>query len=330
MDGFLATMMNHPTNCRRLRSRCFHSQSRRMTVLSVLLLLLAISSRPCLCQPYGSDDYDDYVKEVLNEDYRSDEDYEDPYMTDADDEKRQAKMKQQEDAAKEQARLEMERLAAQREAQFEAELNRMSQEKQKAAQKQKQQDAKMVARVLKADAKEDYYGVLGLYFWDLRIPPISLVSWIPSFNFLWKKKTKKKKDDKKDKDTTKATKHKFTKYLSFPGMDLFPMTPSKIKRAYRTRAMATHPDKNRDGRAHQAFVAVENAASILSDDKLRTEYNAQLRLKRQAQRQFVTDTFHKIVIDGFWKGTIQRTCVMLRIMLGPFALPALLLGSLIV
>ena len=58
--------------------------------------------------------------------------------------------------------------------------------------------------------------------------------------------------------------------------------------------MLTHPDKNRDGRAGEAFIAVENSASILSDEGLREKYDAQIRIARSKNR----DKVKKIVGDG--------------------------------
>ncbi|OEU08798.1 heat shock protein DnaJ, partial [Fragilariopsis cylindrus CCMP1102] len=46
-----------------------------------------------------------------------------------------------------------------------------------------------------------------------------------------------------------------------------------IRKQFRTRAMQIHPDKNNDGRAQEAFIAVENAASILSDKQQRNIYD---------------------------------------------------------
>jgi hypothetical protein len=42
--------------------------------------------------------------------------------------------------------------------------------------------------------------------------------------------------------------------FNIPGLTLKETTAKDIKRAYRIRAMLVHPDKNRDGRAQEAFL----------------------------------------------------------------------------
>ena len=99
-----------------------------------------------------------------------------------------------------------------------------------------------------------------------------------------------------------------------------------IRKAYRTRAMAVHPDKNKDGRAQEAFILVEESASTLSDNHLRQEYDKQLQLsrreKRQSQMQLVSGVLNSVqsTIAGIWKAT--------RVLLGPFATPVIILGLL--
>lgn len=51
--------------------------------------------------------------------------------------------------------------------------------------------------------------------------------------------------------------------------------------------MAVHPDKNRDGRANEAFIAVENSASILTDKQSSKEYDQQMREYYQQRRQHI-------------------------------------------
>eukprot|EP00536_Pseudo-nitzschia_multiseries_P017558 jgi/Psemu1/225533/e_gw1.1625.10.1 len=49
---------------------------------------------------------------------------------------------------------------------------------------------------------------------------------------------------------------------------------SMIKKAYFSKAKDIHPDKNRDDpKAHEQFVELQEAYSVLSDDNKRAEYN---------------------------------------------------------
>eukprot|EP00568_Trieres_chinensis_P014085 CAMPEP_0183327014 /NCGR_PEP_ID=MMETSP0160_2-20130417/83541_1 /TAXON_ID=2839 ORGANISM="Odontella Sinensis, Strain Grunow 1884" /NCGR_SAMPLE_ID=MMETSP0160_2 /ASSEMBLY_ACC=CAM_ASM_000250 /LENGTH=221 /DNA_ID=CAMNT_0025495123 /DNA_START=21 /DNA_END=686 /DNA_ORIENTATION=+ len=50
---------------------------------------------------------------------------------------------------------------------------------------------------------------------------------------------------------------------------LFQITSRDVKKAYRNAVRSVHPDKNRDGRANEAFRAVEDSAAILGDEKAR-------------------------------------------------------------
>jgi hypothetical protein len=166
----------------------------------------------------------------------------------------------------------------------------------KNAKKQKQKDAKIVKQVIKAAKNEDHYGVLGLRNWEVNINPWS-ISLGP-------------------------------KKLTVPGFKLFHISPSKIRKAFRKRSMTVHPDKNRDGRANEAFVAVENSASILSDDKLREEYDKKLLKLRLQQRQKVSRVTGDIADIGY--RALSRAIRVFRSVLGPFALPAFILGALVI
>ncbi|KAF9420580.1 hypothetical protein BGZ94_009092 [Podila epigama] len=50
-------------------------------------------------------------------------------------------------------------------------------------------------------------------------------------------------------------------------------TPSLIKKNYRALALQNHPDKNPDPEAHAKFQKISEAYQILSDPKLRSDYN---------------------------------------------------------
>jgi len=101
----------------------------------------------------------------------------------------------------------------------------------------------------------------------------------------------------------------------------FCKTPSgEIKRAYRKMARLVHPDKNRDGRAGQAFDALENSAALLMDPTKKKFYDLRLTLQRE-------EAFAKAIamIQNAWLSI--RTVFRL---LGPFAPPILILLALII
>ena len=99
-----------------------------------------------------------------------------------------------------------------------------------------------------------------------------------------------------------------------------------IRKAYRNRAMAVHPDKNKDGRAQEAFILVEESASILSDNFLRQQYDKQHQLARkeklQSQMALVSGVLNSV------KGTVGGILKAMRVVLGPFATPVIILGLL--
>lgn len=263
---------------------------------AVLFMIGFLLIRPSHSQYH---DYDDYVKEVLEEDYRNAEDYDDSPYDDFDREemlrqKQQERMEEEERLAREEAS----KAAREREAQFEAELSRMSAENQKAARKQKRNDAKIVKQILRAAGKENHYAVLGLRNLELKINPRPIsISIGPQ-------------------------------KITIPGFKLFHISPNKIRRAYRCRAMAVHPDKNRDGRANEAFIAVENSASILSDEKLREEYDEKLRAVRLQQKQKVVKMGRNMVNSAL--GAVRKSVKIFCSVLGPFAWPVFILGVLII
>lgn len=93
-----------------------------------------------------------------------------------------------------------------------------------------------------------------------------------------------------------------------------------IKRAYRTAAKVVHPDKNRDGRAPEAFRALEKSAEVLMDSKLKKEYDAIL----MRQRKEMMDRWGAGI-----KNTIRTTYKIFKL-LGPFATPITILLALII
>lgn len=284
----------------------------RSSLLVICVLLMTVLSTSF---SRAQEVHDDLMQEVLNEAEEHGH-YDDHYYTmpDEDDpspeeiyrrmeeeetrrQEEEARRKREElQRQQEQILRQQEYVRAQREAAFEAELAQMSAKKQKEARKQKRKDARIVRRVLRAAEKGDFYGVLGLHNREFRIPSRT----IKIAGLRW----------------------------SIPGISLFHISQQKIRRAYRALALTVHPDKNRDGRAEEAFIEVENVASILSDERSRTEYDK----IAQAARQERNDEIRKVVGSSLSRTfrIVHRGVSVFRTVLGPFAFPVLILGSLII
>ena len=256
------------------------------------------------CRISYADDDHDFVQEVLDEDEGHYNDY--ATMSDEDVEQEMLRRQQEEEDLRRQAeeqqreaeRQRNEQVQKQREEAFEAELARMSKEKQKEARKQKKLDAAVVRKVLRAAHHGNYYAVLGLSNREIRIPGRSITI-VPGYF-----------------------------KLTIPEFKLFHISPQKIKKSYREKAKAVHPDKSVDGRAVEAFVAVENAASVLLDETARAEYDQHVLHRRLARRARVRN----VAATGLERvlGLIGTVIGALKRILGPFGLPVLILSMLIV
>lgn len=98
------------------------------------------------------------------------------------------------------------------------------------------------------------------------------------------------------------------------------VSPGEVKRAYRKLARFVHPDKNRDGRAEEAFTALEESASILMDATSKREYDNKLRKKRQEALKKTRRALRRTWLSC-------RTVIEL---LGPFATPIAVLFTLMI
>eukprot|EP00536_Pseudo-nitzschia_multiseries_P008569 jgi/Psemu1/198418/e_gw1.219.30.1 len=174
----------------------------------------------------------------------------------------------------------------------------MNEEQRKAALKQKKVDGKKVKSILRANERNNLYQVLGIRNLSLKLPA---------------------------REVNLGGLVKFT----IPGLALLKEPTEKdIRRQFRKRAMEVHPDKNRDGRAQEAFVAVEEAATILSDPKLRKQYDSERKLQREDQLEGYRKVVRKAVAH-FWAIT-RRTIQVFKTLLGPFFLPVVILAALII
>jgi Skp family chaperone for outer membrane proteins len=289
---FTAGTMNLPflRNCR----------SKRFIILLALLLCVSFS--------VAQDDGYDFVKEVLDEGKDNDDDaitdesavQGNATASETHEEKIRRKQKEAELKKKAEeeriARERAERIEQEREAAFAAEVAKMTVDDQKAARKQKKKDARIVRRILRAAKHDNHYAVLGLRNWEIIMSSrtIKLVTLV----------------------------------LRMPEIALFHITPKTIKKAYRKLARSVHPDKNRDGRAEEAFIAVENAASILTDEAQRLEYDSRIREIRQNRRKEATKKVFESV-DGTLR-FFGRFVKVFRRVLGPFALPVFILAALLI
>eukprot|EP00804_Cyclotella_cryptica_P021156 CCRYP_001478-RA/>CCRYP_001478-RA protein AED:0.34 eAED:0.30 QI:0/-1/0/1/-1/1/1/0/122 len=110
-----------------------------------------------------------------------------------------------------------------------------------------------VSRILKAASQGHHYAVLGLRNFEWQLGPFYVFRW------------------------------------SFGPYVLFHTPTKEIKRRYRNLARTVHPDKNRDGRAEEAFHAMERSAAILTDEKKRKEYDRRLIGNRRRRNREVVE-----------------------------------------
>lgn len=191
------------------------------------------------------------------------------------------------------ASQESERIRLRREAAFEEELKKMnSEEQRKKAKRQKARDAKVVKRILTAHQAGRHYAVLGIHNLEFQIGPIYVLDFMIGPITLFRTKTK------------------------------------DIKRAFRNLARNVHPDKNKDGRAEEAFHALETSASILTDEKQRSDYDKRIIAMRRRRNKYAIERVWG-VSHMAWTKTIL-TLRMAKRVLGPFSTPILVVGSLII
>ena len=192
----------------------------------------------------------------------------------------------------ENASQEAERIRMKREAAFEAELKKMNDEQRKKAQRQKARDAKVVKRLLKAHKAGRHYAVLGIRNLELQLGPFYF------FNF------------------------------SFGPWTIFRVKTKEIKRVYRNLARTVHPDKNRDGRAEEAFHALETSAEILTDEKKRSDYDKRIIATRRRRNKRAVESALG-VSQLAWNRSLSSLRLAKRV-LGPFSTPILVVTALII
>jgi hypothetical protein len=188
---------------------------------------------------------------------------------------------------------EAERIRLQREKAYEIQLQQMNTEQRNKAKKQKAIDAKIVSRIIKYYKLQKYYSVLGITNMEIQLGPYYI------FNT-----------------------------ITIGPYRLLHIPTKEIKRIYRNVAKIVHPDKNCDGRAVEAFHALEESAAIVTNDKLRTEYDQRIvALRRYKYEQIWRSIVHVCAI-GWKKSTVSYQLV--KHILGPFMTPILIITALII
>eukprot|EP00977_Amphora_coffeiformis_P024734 scaffold16756_cov148-Amphora_coffeaeformis.AAC.2 len=261
----------------------------------------------------GDDDYKEFVEEILEEDdWHHDEDnpfFEDPppdpEPPKEDYHEERLRRKREEERLKQQA--EVERLQRQKaEEAFAKELKALPDEQQKLLRQKKRKDGKIVQGILNAWQRHDFYAVLGLR----RFFPegIRLI---------------KGHGGKPGVPQKLNIKNAILK-RQWPDVIILRIPTRAIQQAYRTRAVQTHPDKNRDPRTEQAFVAVQDAHKVLSDPELRKAYEMERQTHRLAVRQAWKDRYHKVI-----NTTLRPVLVVLHKVVGPLTVPLVVVGALV-
>ena len=241
-------------------------------------------------------DYDEFVQEVVDENaWHHDEDspyHEDddppPQQEDSNNEynERARREKEEEEKLKQKAQAEQRRDRQAAEEAFRRELQRLPEEQQKQLRQKRRKDGKVVQKILNASARKDYYAVLGLrWFFPEGIRVIQ---------------GRRRGKGGREKETTSKKTQKFNfkdalLRLQWPDVTVLRISSRQISQANRKRAMQVHPDKNRDPRTKQAFVAVQDAYEVLSDPVLRSEYEQGRREHRLAVRRAWKDRYYKLV-----------------------------------
>jgi DnaJ domain len=250
----------------------------------------------------SSDEYIQFVEEILSEDESYYNDY--VYVNESDEQIRRDKKEFEKETVRSKNFItENERIQALREESFARELAQVKKEDRATAKKllqQKNRDAQTADRIFRSFQSNDYYSVLGIRnfaFSNLRIPNRTMTI-IPKY---------------------------FVVHI--PGFDLFNISEKQIKRAYREMAKLVHPDKSKDPRAVKVFLMVENAAAVLLNDVTRSEYDMMI-LKERRERQ--TRMLHQIR-QGIEKSFMMTNTVLhsARKLLGPFSIPVVVLVALV-
>jgi len=173
---------------------------------------------------------------------------------------------------------------------------------------EKRKDSKIVRKILTASSNGEHYQVLGLKNYEIKLP------FQIRFPYRFHRHPPSIKKDNTNNDP-----------IYIP---IFHPNVKNIKRAYRQRARLVHPDKNSDPDADQAFDALDKAAAILMDERLRRDYDLAVKEIRERKRQDRI-LFLKYMF-GLVYGVSSKISGIAKRVLGPFLTPLVVLGALIV
>lgn len=187
-----------------------------------------------------------------------------------------------------------ERIRLQRETAYEIQLQQMNSEQRNKAKKQKSIDAKIVSRIIKYYKVQKYYSVLGISNMEIQLGPYYI----------------------------------FNGHFTLGPYRLLHIPTKEIKRIYRNIAKLVHPDKNCDGRAVEAFHALEESAAIVTNDKLRAEYDRRLVALRRHKNEEIKRSIAHVCLLGWKKSRVSYQLV--KHILGPFMTPILVITALII
>ena len=269
-------------------------------------------------------DYDEFVQEVLEEDAWHHDEQDNPYREDpppgnadggpqgdtkGEKYEERLRRKREEERLKQQA--EEERLQRQAvEDAFARELESLPEEQQKLLRQKRRKDGKIVQRILSAYQRHDYYAVLGLrWFFPEGITLI---------------RGRGDQDDTASKETRRFNLKEAILRLKWPALIILRISNREIQQANRKRAVQVHPDKNRDPRTEQAFVAVQDAFSVLSDPVLRRKYEVERRQHRIAIRQAWKDRYYTIL-----NKTVRPLWTILHKFWVPLSVPIVVLAAIV-
>lgn len=107
---------------------------------------------------------------------------------------------------------------------------------------------------------------------------------------------------------------------------LFHISTRDVKKVYRNLSRWCHPDKNCDGRAEQAFHALEASAAVLSDGEQRRGYDRRVAARKKKRNKRITGT--TIDVLDSTRRNVVRVFGTARRVLGPFSVPVFVLGGL--
>lgn len=106
------------------------------------------------------------------------------------------------------------------------------------------------------------------------------------------------------------------------------MTPEKVKRAYRERAKALHPDKNSAPNASEAFRMLEDSLAILYDEEEKAIYDQQIEFKKAQRRETIRSALLSVKRKSMQ--VISPVLVIFNTFIRPFATPLIVIGVLII